>query len=406
MHYSVLLEESISNLNIKEDGIYVDATLGFAGHSSEILKRIQKGYLFAFDQDIDACQASNLKLSKVGNNFKIINDNFVNIKKRLEENNIHYVDGILYDLGVSSPQLDIASRGFSYHNESRLDMRMNQNSSLSAYEVVNNYSEKELTDIFYKYGEEKYAKKIASNIVKYRENKKIVTTLELVDIIKSSIPFKAMRESHPARKVFQAIRIEVNDELNVLKTSLEDAIKLLNINGRICVITFHSLEDRIVKEIFNKYTKVNQELNNLPFIPEEYLPNYKLINTKVITPSNKELTENNRSRSAKLRVIERIKWYIMTKTKIKYFSKLERFLLRFYIFLVIVLVIGIIFGQTTLSKVNFEVEKLKEQVNKKENNNQSLTMIINEMVSLENVFNVASNMGLAYNNDNIKTIKD
>ena len=307
MHYSVLLEESISNLNIKEDGIYVDATLGFAGHSSEILKRIQKGYLFAFDQDIDACQASNLKLSKVGNNFKIINDNFVNIKKRLEENDIYHVDGILYDLGVSSPQLDIASRGFSYHNDARLDMRMNQNSSLSAYEVVNNYSEKALTDIFYKYGEEKYAKKIASNIVKYRENKEIVTTLELVDIIKSSIPFKAMRESHPARKVFQAIRIEVNDELNVLKASLEDAIKLLNINGRICVITFHSLEDRIVKEIFNKYTKVNQELNNLPFIPEEYLPNYKLINTKVIIPSNKELTENNRSRSAKLRVIERVK---------------------------------------------------------------------------------------------------
>ena len=307
MHYSVLLEESISNLNIKEDGIYVDATLGFAGHSSEILKRIQKGYLFAFDQDIDACQASNLKLSKVGNNFKIINDNFVNIKKRLEENNIYHVDGILYDLGVSSPQLDIASRGFSYHNEARLDMRMNQNSSLSAYEVVNNYSEKAVTDIFYKYGEEKYAKKIASNIVKYRENKEIVTTLELVDIIKTSVPFKAMRESHPARKVFQAIRIEVNDELNVLKASLEDAIKLLNINGRICVITFHSLEDRIVKEIFNKYTKVNQELNNLPFIPEEYLPNYKLINTKVIIPSNKELTENNRSRSAKLRVIERVK---------------------------------------------------------------------------------------------------
>ena len=307
MHYSVLLEESISNLNIKEDGIYVDATLGFAGHSSEILKRIQKGYLFAFDQDIDACQASNLKLSKVGNNFKIINDNFVNIKKRLEENNIYHVDGILYDLGVSSPQLDIASRGFSYHNDARLDMRMNQNSSLSAYEVVNNYSEKALTDIFYKYGEEKYAKKIASNIVKYRENKEIVTTLELVDIIKTSVPFKAMRESHPARKVFQAIRIEVNDELNVLKASLEDAIKLLNINGRICVITFHSLEDRIVKEIFKKYTKVNQELNNLPFIPEEYLPNYKLINTKVIIPSNKELTENNRSRSAKLRVIERIK---------------------------------------------------------------------------------------------------
>ena len=307
MHYSVLLEESISNLNIKEDGIYVDATLGFAGHSSEILKRIQKGYLFAFDQDIDACQASNLKLSKVGNNFKIINDNFVNIKKRLEENNIYHVDGILYDLGVSSPQLDIASRGFSYHNDARLDMRMNQNSSLSAYEVVNNYSEKALTDIFYKYGEEKYAKKIASNIVKYRENKEIVTTLELVDIIKTSVPFKAMRESHPARKVFQAIRIEVNDELNVLKASLEDAIKLLNINGRICVITFHSLEDRIVKNIFKEVSEIDPFLKGLPNIDKNLLPDYEIITNKPILPSEDEINYNKRSKSAKLRIIKRIK---------------------------------------------------------------------------------------------------
>ena len=304
MHYSVLLEESISNLNIKEDGIYVDATLGFAGHSSELLKRIQKGYLFAFDQDIDACQASNLKLSKVGNNFKIINDNFVNIKKRLEENNIYHVDGILYDLGVSSPQLDIASRGFSYHNDARLDMRMNQNSSLSAYEVVNNYSEKELTDIFYKYGEEKYAKKIASNIVKYRENKEIVTTLELVDIIKSSIPFKAMRESHPARKVFQAIRIEVNDELNVFRKALTKALDLLKVNGRICVITFHSLEDKICKDIFNEVTKNIDGYKDMPIIPKELEPKFKKI--KTIEPSKEELDENNRSRSAKLRVIEKI----------------------------------------------------------------------------------------------------
>ena len=406
MHKTVLLNEAIDNLNIKEDGIYVDCTLGFGGHSGLILERIKRGFLFAFDQDDMALEYSEKKLKEIGSNFELIKSNFAYIKEELNKRNVTEVDGIVFDLGVSSPQLDIADRGFSFHKDAKLDMRMDTTKEFSAYNVVNEYSYEELVRVIRDYGEEKYAKKIASNIVKYRENKKIVTTLELVDIIKSSIPFKAMRESHPARKVFQAIRIEVNDELNVLKTSLEDAIKLLNINGRICVITFHSLEDRIVKEIFNKYTKVNQELNNLPFIPEEYLPNYKLINTKVITPSNKELTENNRSRSAKLRVIERIKWYIMTKTKIKYFSKLERFLLRFYIFLVIVLVIGIIFGQTTLSKVNFEVEKLKEQVNKKENNNQSLTMIINEMVSLENVFNVASNMGLAYNNDNIKTIKD
>lgn len=307
MHKSVLLEESINYLNIHEDGIYVDATLGFAGHSSEILKRIQKGYLFAFDQDIDACQASYLKLNKVGNNFKIINDNFVNMKKRLKENNIEKVDGILFDLGVSSPQLDIASRGFSYHNDARLDMRMNQSSNLSAYEVVNNYSYQELTDIFYKYGEEKYAKSIATNIVKSRQNKKIETTLELVEIIKNSIPYKAKRDNHPARKVFQAIRIEVNDEMNVLESALEDAIKLLKVNGRICVITFHSLEDRMVKNIFNKYTTTNKELNNLPFIPQEYLPNYKLVNKKVIIPSTKELKTNNRSRSAKLRVIERVK---------------------------------------------------------------------------------------------------
>lgn len=307
MHKSVLLEESISNLNIKDDGIYVDATLGFAGHSNEILKRIQKGYLFAFDQDSDACFYSNEKLSKIGSNFKIINDNFVNIQKRLKENNITNVDGILFDLGVSSPQLDIASRGFSYHNDARLDMRMNQNKVFSAYEVVNDYTEEDLVRIFFKYGEEKYAKRIASAIVKYRQNKKIETTLELVDIIKSSLPFKAMRESHPARKVFQAIRIEVNDEMNVLEKALEDAINLLNINGRVCVITFHSLEDKMVKEIFNKYTSVSKELNKLPFIPEEFLPKYRLVNKKVIVPSDMELKENNRSRSAKLRVIERVK---------------------------------------------------------------------------------------------------
>lgn len=305
MHKSVLLEESINNLNIKEDGIYVDATLGFGGHSGEVLKRITKGFLFAFDKDDIAIKYSEEKLSKIGKNYKIINDNFVNMKSRLKENDIILVDGILFDLGVSSPQLDDPERGFSYHNDALLDMRMNRNDKLSAYEVVNNYSSTELSKIIFNYGEEKYAKSIASNIVKYRENKKIETTLELVEIIKNSMPFKAKRDTHPAKRTFQAIRIEVNDELNVLKTALDDAISLINVGGRVCVITFHSLEDRIVASIFKKYCEVDASLKNLPYIPEEYMPKYKIICK--VDPSKLEVEENKRSRSARLRVIERIR---------------------------------------------------------------------------------------------------
>ena len=254
MHKSVLLNEVIANMNIKEDGIYVDATLGFGGHSSSILKEIKKGFLFAFDQDEEAISSSYERLSKSYDNFLIIKDNFVNMRKRLMEQNVSCVDGILFDLGVSSPQLDEAYRGFSYHNDARLDMRMDRNNKLSAYEVVNDYDEDDLARIIYNYGEEKYAKSIARNIVKYRKNKDIETTLELVDIIKSSMPYKAMRDTHPAKRTFQAIRIEVNDELNVLKSALEQALDLLKVNGRICVITFHSLEDRIVANTFKKYS--------------------------------------------------------------------------------------------------------------------------------------------------------
>lgn len=307
MHISVLLEESIASLNLKEDGIYVDCTLGYAGHSSEILKRIRRGYLFAFDQDSTAIKASDQKLKKIGDNYQIINDNFSNIKKDLIEKNIENVDGILFDLGVSSPQLDETERGFSYHNDAKLDMRMNQNQSLSAYTVVNTYDEKELSRIFFEYGEEKYARSIAKKIVKYRETKDIETTLELVEIIKSGMPEKAKRDKHPARKVFQAIRIEVNDELNVLKKALRDSLDLLNINGRISVITFHSLEDRIVKNIFKEVTEVDKKVKGMPNIPDEYLPDFKLINSKPIIPSEEELSYNNRSRSSKLRIIERIK---------------------------------------------------------------------------------------------------
>ena len=306
MHKSVLLEESIDGLNIKDNGVYVDCTLGFGGHSSEILKRLKKGLLIAIDQDDMAIKASKERLSKISDNYEIIKCNFVRMKEELLKRGISKVDGILFDLGVSSPQLDIDERGFSYHHDAKLDMRMDQSKEFSAYDVVNTYDYNRLVKIFREYGEEKYATSIAKQIIKYRENKPIETTLELVDIIKSGMPYKAMRDSHPARKVFQAIRIEVNDELNVLEKALEDAISLLNVNGRICVITFHSLEDRIVKNIFRKYSEVPNEIKKLPFVPEEYQPVLKII-SKGTVPSKKELEENNRARSSRLRIVEKIK---------------------------------------------------------------------------------------------------
>lgn len=307
MHISVLLEEAIQGLNLKEDGIYVDCTLGYAGHSSEILKRVRRGCLFAFDQDSDAIKYSREKLSKIGDNFTIIYSNFVNIKEELLKRDVTKVDGILFDLGVSSVQLDEADRGFSYHQDAHLDMRMDRNQELSAYEVVNNYEEAKLRDIFFKYGEEKYSSSIARAIVKYRENKKIETTLELVEIIKSAMPMKAKRDKHPARKVFQAIRIEVNHELDILDKAIRDSLDLLDINGRLAIITFHSLEDRIVKNIFKEVTHIDERVKGLPNIPEEYLSNFRLVNNKAIIPSDMELDNNNRSRSAKLRIIERIR---------------------------------------------------------------------------------------------------
>lgn len=300
-HISVLLDECIESLNLKGNSVIVDCTLGYGGHSSEILKRIDKGLLLAFDQDSEAIKSSYERLSKVSNNFEIINSNFVNIKEELNRRNISSVDGILYDLGVSSPQLDEGERGFSFHQDARLDMRMDKNNPLDAYKVVNEYTYDQLTNIFYKYGEEKYASSIAKGIINCRP---IETTLQLVEVIKNNVPEKYRREKHPARKVFQAIRIEVNDELNVFEKSLKDALDLLKIGGRICVITFHSLEDKICKNIFNSVSKIDDSLKKLPIIPEEYLPKYKVI--KAINPSEDELKRNQRARSAKLRIIERI----------------------------------------------------------------------------------------------------
>lgn len=308
MHYSVMKETVIENLNIKDDGVYVDATLGYAGHSSEILKRIKKGYLFAFDVDSEGVRYSHQVLSKIGDNFKIIHSNFSELEECLNNENVTEVDGFLFDLGLSSPEIDDAKRGFSFMQDAMLDMRMNQNEGVTAKDIVNNYSKDDLTNIFFKYGEEKRSKEIANGIIKYRENKSIERTLELVEIIKSSVGANYFYKFHPEREIFQAIRIEVNNELASIEKALPAAIKKLKKGGRICVITFHSLEDRIVKNIFKKYSETNEIFSGLPIneVPEEYRPLIKLINKKPIIASEEELSANSRSKSAKLRVIERI----------------------------------------------------------------------------------------------------
>lgn len=300
MHKSVLLIESINGLNIKPDGTYIDCTLGYAGHSGEILKRLEtEGFLFAFDQDEEAVKYSYDKLSKIGNNFKIFHTNFRNIKECITDK----VDGILFDLGVSSPQLDDASRGFSFHKDAPLDMRMDKRQELDAYKVVNTYPLEKLIDILYIYGEEVNAKSIAKGII---SNRPINTTLELADVIKENVPISYRKKSNPCRKTFQAIRIEVNSELSILESSLMDAFSLLKPNGRMCVITFHSLEDRIVKNVFKKLCSDDINSKNLPVVPLEMRAKAKLITKKPIIPSGNELELNNRSRSAKLRIIEKL----------------------------------------------------------------------------------------------------
>ena len=307
MHESVLLKETIESLNLKDDSIIVDMTLGFAGHSSQILKRIKNGYLFAFDQDEEALAYSKDKLSTIASNFQIIDSNFVYAKDKLKELGVDKVDGILYDLGVSSPQLDEDYRGFSYRFDAPLDMRMDKDNKLTAKIIVNTYSYEDLKKIFKDYGESKFSSSIAKNIVKYRETKEIETTLELVDIIKDSVPYKERIKKHPAKQIFQALRIEVNKELEVLEKSLNDSLSILNVGGRIAVITFHSLEDRIVKKKFNEITEIDPLSKGLPNIPLDKLPDFKLITKKGIKASKEELLHNNRAHSATLRVIERIK---------------------------------------------------------------------------------------------------
>ena len=302
-HYSVLKNELIDSLNIKDDGVYVDATVGYAGDAQEILKRIKRGYLFAFDQDPVAISYATVALEKIGDNFKIFMTNFSQMKEMLEKEDINSVDGIIFDLGFSSPQIDDEARGFSFMHDGPLDMRMSKQGK-SAKDIVDNYDEEKLKKIFWQYGEEKMSNVIAKKIVS--EKKNITSTLKLVEVIKSATGANYFYKHHPERKIFQALRIEVNDELKVLERVLPEAIKLLKKGGRLSVITFHSLEDRIVKNIFRKYSEVDPVVKGMIDIPEEYKPLIKIINKKPILPSKRELEENSRSASAKLRVIERI----------------------------------------------------------------------------------------------------
>ncbi|WEV42899.1 16S rRNA (cytosine(1402)-N(4))-methyltransferase RsmH [Lactobacillus sp. ESL0684] len=311
-HTSVLLHETIDNLKPKDHGLYVDATFGGGGHAKYLLSKLNSGTLIGFDQDEFAIKSARLNFADVlANNSKprleLVHDNFSHLNMNLVKlGYVDGIDGIYYDLGVSSPQFDQATRGFSYRFNARLDMRMDQQQSLDAYQLVNNSSQKELANILYKYGDEKFSRQIASKIVIRRQAKPIETTFELVEVIKEAIPAYARRSGgHPAKKTFQALRVAVNHELEVLEQSLEEAIKLLKPKGRISVITFQSDEDKIVKKIFKKYSEVEVP-RGMPMIPDSMKPTLRLINRKPIVASTKELENNNRSHSAKLRIAEKL----------------------------------------------------------------------------------------------------
>ena len=305
-HVSVLLDECIQGLDIKPDGIYVDGTLGGAGHSTEIVKRLKDGLLIGFDQDINAINTAKERLKPYGDRVRLVRSNFENIKAEIENLGIEKIDGLLLDLGVSSHQLDEAERGFSYMQDAPLDMRMDNRVKTGASEVVNEYSKEELERIIREYGEENWAARIAQFIVEAREEKEIETTLELVDIIKRAIPKKARIDGpHPAKRTFQAIRIEVNRELDVIERTIRDAASIMNKGGRICIITFHSLEDRIVKNAFKELAKSCICPTELPMCMCDKKSEVKIITRKPILPSDEEIEVNPRSRSAKLRIAQK-----------------------------------------------------------------------------------------------------
>src|SRR5690625_1568427 len=308
-HITVLKNETVTGLSVKPTGIYVDCTVGGGGHSHSILNKLtSEGHLFAFDQDLLAIEAAKTNLRDYLDNITFIHSNFRYIKDKLHNHSIKEVDGVLFDLGVSSPQLDTEERGFSYHGDALLDMRMNQEQSLTAKQIVNNYSLNDLTYIFRQYGEERFARRIAQTIVRNRQNRPIQTTDDLVEIIKQAIPAPARRKGgHPARRTFQALRIAVNDELNAFIDALNQAAEIVKIGGRIAVITFHSLEDRICKHAFRKWSTDKPVPRNFPVIPAGHEAPFKLITRKPIIPSKEEIKQNNRARSAKLSIVEKVK---------------------------------------------------------------------------------------------------
>ena len=306
-HVTVLPEVSVELLDVRPDGTYVDATLGYGGHSERILKKLSNGHLYGFDQDQNAINASSERLACFGDFFTPVHDNFRNLEKDLAEFGVYGIDGMVMDLGVSSPMFDRPERGFSYNTDGPLDMRMNQEKGIRAYDVVNGYSERDLTDVIRKYGEEPFAPQIAKSIVRARSVKPLETTFELVEAIKAGLPERVKRsKGHPAKKTFQAIRMEVNDELKVLEECLHQALGLLKPGGRIAVISFHSLEDRIVKTVFKEASSIDEDFKKLPLKESEMpKPDFELVTKKPITADEKELEENHRSHSAKLRVLKR-----------------------------------------------------------------------------------------------------
>ena len=371
-HVTVLLKEAVEGLNIKADGIYVDCTLG---------------HLYCFDQDQTAIEAARLRLDAVGNNYTIIYSNFVNIKEKLNELGVTRVDGILFDLGVSSPQFDTGSRGFSYNYDARLDMRMDTSNPLDAYAIVNTWPYERIVEILYKYADEKFAKQIARKIEQKRQIRPIETTFELVDIIKDAIPAFARRKGgHPAKRTFQALRIAVNDELNVFDRALKDSLDLLNVGGRISVITFHSLEDKICKYTFNDVTKLKDVPPGLPVIPDYLQPRFKLINKKAMVASKEELEVNHRAHSAKLRIIER---------------EFEAFSQRFLVISMVIFVFGIIGVKSMESSYNRTAQVLEKEIKTIKSDIDSLEMQKQELASFSRLSSVANAKGYTYSNDSV-----
>ncbi|MDD9147164.1 16S rRNA (cytosine(1402)-N(4))-methyltransferase RsmH [Sporolactobacillus sp. CQH2019] len=307
-HITVLKHEAVDGLAVKPDGVYLDCTLGGGGHSEEIVKRLRNGRLYAFDQDQEALDAAEQRLKDYRSQITFIKSNFRKMKSELAERDVRHVDGILFDLGVSSPQFDHAERGFSYQHDGPLDMRMDRDQDLSAETVVNDWPYEKLTHIFFMYGEERFSRQIAKMIEKRRAESRIKTTGELAEIVKEAIPAPARRTGgHPAKRVFQALRIAVNDELGSLEEALYQSLELINIGGRISVITFQSLEDRLCKQFFKKYSEPPELPPGLPVLPLNALPVLKRIGRKPVLPSEEELKENHRAHSAKLRVAEKIR---------------------------------------------------------------------------------------------------